>query len=380
MNQTIGNTEISSAIDEFSKVLASLNIGATVEDCEIKGPMRRYRVRLSATTRPAKLETLSKNMALSMRAISLPIIRPEYRDGIVIIEFMYAEHPLISFEDMVEKSGLNDERAMEAYQLPVVFGAQNIDEPLIVDLVSLPHLLVAGSTGSGKSIFLHSIINSLISIHNTKQVKLAIVDPKFVEFAKYNKSAPLMYDIINDPSDAIVMLEDLLFEVERRLRTFKKYNCRDAQEYREKIKKIPYIVVVIDELADLMKFDRKLFESKLCELVQKCRAAGIFVIAATQHPSSKVITGDIKANFPAKVAFKVSTNTHSRVILDTNGAEHLLGKGDGLFLNETGMMRRFKGALVADQSVKKSNVLKTKSGLMDNIIKALMTKNKSVKK
>lgn len=386
MTEQVFDTNEVKAIGELEQALKSLAVAATVEGCAIKGPMRRYSVRLAPKTRPSRLEGLAEDLALLMRSNSLPLVRPSYQDGLILIEFMYNDHPVVNLDEILKVEDITAESYLAKNELPIVFGVVDIDKPLVVDLSKLPHLLVAGATGSGKSVFLHSIIYSLLLNSKSVNIKLAIIDPKFVEFSKYSNSSSLMYPVVNDTDLSIQMIDQLIDEVERRLRVFQKYNCRDAEEYRKKVKKIPYIVLIIDELADLIKSDKKVVEHKLCILVQKCRAAGIFVVAATQHPSSKVITGDIKANFPAKVAFKVSTQTHSRVILDRNGAERLLGNGDGLFLDESGAMKRFKGALPSKSKTDVSSTpLKKKeakvssppaSSFLSNVIKALNASKK----
>ena len=294
-------------------------------------------MRLDPQTRLSKLEGMAEDIALAMRPIAPPVIRPSFNSGQVIVEMMFAEHPIVNFDDIWSNDMTGN--------LPLLLGTTDIHTPLTIELTKMPHLIVAGTTGSGKSMLLHAMITSILRTYMSAGIKLALVDPKLVEFNRYAGHPALLYPVVNDSELAIDMLEDLRNEMNNRFQVFQKYKCRDIGEYRSRVKKIPYIVLVIDELADPMRV--KGFEKLLCEMAQKSRAAGIHIIAATQHPSSKVLTGEIRANFPSKIACKVSTQVHSRVVLDRHGAENLLGKGDALLLDESGGTYRFRGALVS---------------------------------
>jgi S-DNA-T family DNA segregation ATPase FtsK/SpoIIIE len=325
----------------FEAVLSSLGIKASVDRSEEKYPLCRYFVKLDPQTRLSKLEGMGEDIALAMKPVAPPVIRPDFASGSVIVEMMFSEHPIIRFEDLIDRQDLSGTDK----SLPILLGTTDITTPLFVDLAKLPHLIVAGTTGSGKSMLLHSITSSLLRASDSVGVKLALIDPKLVEFDRYLNSKALLYPVVNDAEMAVDLLQDLKEEMNNRYAVFQKYKCRDISEYRARVKKISYIVLVIDELADLIRV--KGFEKLLCELAQKSRAAGIHIIAATQHPSSKVLTGEIRANFPSKVACKVTTQVHSRVVLDRGGAENLLGKGDALLLDESGAFYRFRGAYVS---------------------------------
>jgi S-DNA-T family DNA segregation ATPase FtsK/SpoIIIE len=325
---------------EFEGTLTSLGIKAKVESVDEKFPLCRYFVRLDPQTRLSKLEGMAEDIALAMRPIAPPVIRPAFNTGQVIVEMMFDSHPTIPFSSIFDPTAEGN--------IPLTIGTTDITKPLVIDLTKMPHLIVAGTTGSGKSMLLHAMISSIIKLYSDIGIKLALVDPKLVEFDRYAKHPALLYPVVNDAELAIDMLQDLRDEMNNRYRVFQKYKCRDILEYREKVRKIPFIVLVIDELADLMRV--KGFEKLLCELAQKSRAAGIHIIAATQHPSSKVLTGEIRANFPSKIACKVTTQVHSRVVLDRHGAENLLGKGDALLLDEAGNTFRFRGAFVPSQT------------------------------
>lgn len=357
-------------IEEFSLILTSLGIKATVESVDENYPLARYFVRLDPSARLSKLEGMAEDIALAMRPIAPPVIRPDFNSGFVIVEMMFSEHPIVYFDDISKES--------HDLKLPILLGTTNITTPLIVDMTKMPHLIVAGSTGSGKSMLLHSIISSILLISKTTGVKLALIDPKLVEFDRYAYSKDLLYPVVNEAELAIEMLEDLKEEMNERYHVFQKYRCRDIGEYREKVKKIPYIVLVIDELADLMRV--KGFEKLLCELAQKSRACGIHIIAATQHPSSKVLTGEIRANFPSKIACKVTTQVHSRVVLDRNGAENLLGKGDALLCDESGNTFRFRGAFVPHKPIPRPSLANVTKRRASSFLHKLFEASKKRKK
>jgi S-DNA-T family DNA segregation ATPase FtsK/SpoIIIE len=350
---------------DFERVLKSLGIKATVVCVEINFPLARYQIRLDPKTRLSKLESMADDIALAMKPLAPPVIRPAFTSGMVIAEMMFAEHPIVEFDSIFTKHASGN--------LPLTLGATDITTPLVIDLTKMPHLIIAGTTGSGKSMLLHAIITSIIRLYSDIGIKLALLDPKLVEFARYTDHNSLLYSVINEPEQAIEMLDDLREEMNNRYRVFQKFNCRDISEYRVKFKKIPYIVLVIDELADLMRI--KGFEKGLCEIAQKSRAAGIHIVAATQHPSSKVLTGEIRANFPSKIACKVATQVHSRVVLDRSGAENLLGKGDAILLDEAGNSFRFRGAYVPNE---KRNIINkgphNKETILTKLVKAMSKK------
>jgi len=333
----------------------ALGIKAVTEVCEERGPLKRYFVRLEGKTKISTLQNSCGELALRLKCLAPPLVKAEPSSGRVCIEVMHAEHPTVPFASLVEESNFQDPATLNDYTLPLLFGVKNITEPYILDLATMPHLLIGGATGAGKSMLLHSIINSLLIHSETQNIRLALLDPKYVEFTAYRGSKALRYPVYHSISECVQVLEDLIEEMETRLRHFnKKGGYRDIQEYRAAGHKVPYIVLVIDELADLIQQQgrNKPFEKALCRLAQKSRAAGIHIIAATQHPSREVVTGPIKANFPAKVACKVTSQVHSRVILDVNGAERLLGKGDALFKSDGSGLQRFKGAFISTEVTK----------------------------
>jgi S-DNA-T family DNA segregation ATPase FtsK/SpoIIIE len=263
---------------------------------------------------------------------------------------MEGSNPIVNFDVLAQNSCFTDPSvAYNGRSLPVLAGAINGSEPLILDLAELPHLLVAGTTGSGKSVFMNALIQSILLHARKKQIKVTLIDPKHVEFncyANLNRRFRT-HEIATDPEDVERAMSQLIDEMEKRLRILKNHGCRDLGEFRAKYKKGSYIVVFIDELSDLMTMTKKRFETSLMRLAQKARAAGIHIVAATQYPHSSVITKTITANFLGRVCFQVASATESRVVLgDKNGgAVHLQGKGDGYVIGCGHYMQRFQGAM-----------------------------------
>jgi S-DNA-T family DNA segregation ATPase FtsK/SpoIIIE len=236
------------------------------------------------------------------------------------------------------------------YALPICMGVNMFGEPVMKDLSKMPHLLVAGTTGSGKSVGLNSFILSLINKKKPDELKLVLIDPKRIEFSLYNNQQYLLRPVITDMNSASACLSQLVGEMEERYTLFEKEMVRNIGEYHKKGGSMAYIVCVIDEFADLIMFDKSV-EKLVQTLAQKSRAAGIHLIIATQRPSVDVITGTVKANLPTRLSYKVSSPADSMTILNTDGAEDLLGKGDSLLLEENGTLTRILGAYVSDEDI-----------------------------
>jgi len=330
------------ATDAMGRVLKELKLKAEAVSCHIAGPLHRYTIRPEGAI--SFTEHKTKAIARAMRATSLPVITENFGEGTVSIQMMCGEHPAVDFEEILKKVPTDHKM-----QLPVVLGAVDVEKVLVRDLAAMPHLLLAGTTGSGKSMQLHAIIHSLTSPLNKDNVKLVLMDPKMVEFSRYDAPAyasQLAYDVSSTLEDCVSVIRDLDKRMRERLEKIAKAGCKDIQEFRARGGSMKYLVVVIDELADLVRAKKTDFAKLLCSLAEKSRAAGIHIVAATQHPSHDVVSGPIKANFPARIACRVATRTHSGVILDAGGAENLTGKGDALLIDGELQLVRFKGALV----------------------------------
>lgn len=238
------------------------------------------------------------------------------------------------------------------YALPICLGVNMRGETVMKDLSKMPHLLVAGTTGSGKSVGLNSFIISLISKKKPEELKLVLIDPKRIEFSIYNNQQYMLRPVITDMNIASICLSQLVEEMNSRYTLFEQQTARNIAEYNAKAgtNKLPYIVCVIDEFADLIMFD-KTVEKQVQILAQKSRAAGIHLIIATQRPSVDVITGSLKANLPTRLSYKVASPADSMTILNTTGAETLIGRGDSLFLEENGTLTRVLGAFISDSDI-----------------------------
>jgi len=320
-------------------ILEQLKIGADVIKIENNGTMSKYYLRLHPGAKVSKIERCATEIALGIKAYSKPIIRVVTEEGLVIVELLTDPVKLVDFNDII----MSDE---EGRVIPLMLGRTHDGEDLIADLAEMPHLLIGGTTGSGKSVLLHSILSGIIM--SEKNVKLVLIDPKKVELSYYSNIKQLMYPVITDPDDALSVLSDLVNEMEARFKQMSKASVNNIAELKPEL---PYIVIIIDEFSDLMHTAKKEFPKKLCMLAQKSRACGIHIIMATQRPSVDVVTGLIKANFPARISCRVSSLTDSRVILGCSGAEKLLGKGDSLISSVGYDMIRFQGAYISPDEI-----------------------------
>jgi S-DNA-T family DNA segregation ATPase FtsK/SpoIIIE len=258
------------------------------------------------------------------------------------MEVMVAEQCIVPFQNVISSQEFLNSDA----KLPLALGQCRNGEFLIADLAEMPHLLISGATGSGKSILLHTIINSLLL--SNSGVVLSLIDPKRVEFSYYADLLNLHIPIARNVESSIATLNMLIKEMERRFIRLEKYGVRDISGLKGKM---PFIVVIIDELADLMMISKKEVQELICRLAQKSRACGIHLVVATQRPSVDVVTGVIKANFPARISCQVSASIDSRVVLDRNGAEALAGKGDAIIDCSEHKFKRFKGSFLTEHDI-----------------------------
>lgn len=319
-----------------------------------QGPsVTRIEIQPALGVKVSKIRNLADDIKLNLAAKDIRIEAPIPGKNTVGIEIPNQYPQIVQLKEMIESSTFQEAQS----PLAIALGLSIEGEPYITDIAKMPHCLIAGATGSGKSVCINSIILSLLFKASHDEVKLMMIDPKMVELTPYNGIPHLLAPIITDPKAATMALKWAVDEMERRYEQFVAMGVRNIAKYNEKVtheqgEKMPFIVIIIDELADLMIVSPQEVEDYICRIAQKARAAGIHLILATQRPSVDVITGLIKANVPTRIAFSVSSQVDSRTILDTNGAEKLLGKGDMLF-HGNGMNKsiRLQGPFVADDEI-----------------------------
>ena len=310
----------------------------------------------SEGVRVSKIANLADDIALNLAAETIRIEAPIPGKQAVGIEVPNKEKEAVHLRDVIE----TDEFSNNKSKLSVALGKDVAGQVVIADIAKMPHVLIAGSTGSGKSVCINTIITSIIYNAKPSEVKLVMVDPKIVELSVYNGIPHLLIPVVTDPRKAAGALAWAVQEMEDRYNKFATKGVRDLKGYNSAMEKegegrtLPQIVIIIDELADLMMVAAKDVEDAICRLAQKARAAGMHLVIATQRPSVDVITGLIKANVPSRIAFAVSSQVDSRTILDMAGAEKLLGKGDMLFAPAgSSKPTRIQGAFVSDDEVEK---------------------------
>lgn len=332
---------------KLEAVLDEHGIEARVIDYKIGPTITRYELTVSKGTRVKQVLSLSDDIAMNLEAKSIRIEAPIPGKNAIGVEV-----PNIISEDVSFASIIRNKKSNKP--LDIVLGKNLIGEDVIVDLREMPHLLIAGRTGSGKSVGVNCIISSIIYNASAEDVKFIMIDPKMVELMPYNGIPHLYVPVIIDPKLASVALKWCVNEMESRYRTLAQEGVRNLESYNQQFpnSKLPYIVVVIDELADLMMTSPASVEESIARISQKARAIGIHLVIATQRPSTDVITGTIKANLPSRIAFAVTSYIDSRTIIDVQGAEKLLGKGDMLYL-ESGKpyLVRIQGAYISDKEV-----------------------------
>jgi len=305
----------------------------------------------------AKITALQDNIALRLAAESVRIVAPIPGKRAVGIEIPNDKRSIVGFRELIQVE--NPEAKKMA--IPIVLGKDITGEPQTIDLAQTPHLLIAGATGAGKSVCVNSIILSILYNNKPNEVKLLLVDPKIVELKLYNDIGHLLTPVITEPKKAFQALQYCICEMERRYAFLDKMSVRDIKSYNRKIKaenlvmeRLPYIVIIIDEFADLMATTGKELEGTVSRLCAMSRAVGIHLVLATQRPSADVITGLIKANIPSRIAFMVASRVDSRIILDDGGADKLLGKGDMLYVSPARPWpTRIQGAFVSEEEVEK---------------------------
>ncbi len=332
--------------------LANFNIEVQMEGANIGPRVTQYSLRPPSSTKLTKITALESNLALDLAAQSIRIEAPIPGKRAVGIEVPNVKPAIVRISSILE----SPEWSSTDSNLGFVIGKDIAGKSVVADLVRMPHMLIAGQTGAGKSVMINTFITSLLYRNSPSDLKLILVDPKQVELTLYNDIPHLLTPVINEPEKCISALKWAVAEMERRLRTMAEVGKRDIGQYNllKKEEGMPYIVIVIDELADLMMMAARDVEALIVRLAQKSRAAGIHLVIATQRPSVDVITGLIKANVPARIAFTVASQVDSRTIIDQVGAEKLLGRGDMLLLtSEMPKPKRVQAALIEEEETKK---------------------------
>jgi len=335
----------------------------------LPGPViTMYEYKPAPGVKISKIAGLSDDLALTLRAQSIRIVAPIPGKAAIGIEIPNNQREIVYLQEILSSSAYTDTKS----KLPIALGKDITGSAVVADLAKMPHLLVAGATGTGKSVSLNAMIQSLLYTVSPENARFLMVDPKRIELSVYQDIPHLLHPVVTQPKDANKALKWAVSEMERRYMLLSDRGVRNIDSYNRKIAKqskdspqengedrgtdhhLPYIIIIIDELADLMMVSSKEVEESITRLAQMARAAGIHLIIATQRPSVNVLTGIIKANFPTRLSFQVSSKVDSRTILDTNGAEHLLGDGDMLFMPPgVGRIMRIHGAYISDEEVKR---------------------------
>ena len=362
-NAAIDNASIEANIEKLERVLRSFQVEAKVVEVHVGPTVAQYELEIASGTRVNKITTLSREIALALSKKDVRIEAPIPGKNTVGVEFANDKPNSVSFYEIMDSKEMkqNPDKL-----LMVPLGRSIMGEIGVCEINKMPHLLIAGTTGSGKSVCVNGIICSILMRAKPDEVKLAMVDPKVVELSCYNGIPHLMCPVVSDPKQAAILLQKMVNEMEKRYHMFANTGTKKIEGYNEyvekwnknhpdeKLEKMPFVVIIIDELSDLMMVAAKEVEDSILRITQKARAAGIHLIVATQRPSTEVITGLIKANIPSRIAFAVGSGIDSRTILDQVGAEKLLGKGDMFFLPiGQNSPTRIQGSFITDDEIEK---------------------------
>lgn len=352
----LGKKAVTDTATKLQKTLYSFGVSAKVENVSVGPSITRYELKPAEGVRVNKIANLADDIALSLAAETIRIEAPIPGKQAVGIEIPNKEKEIVHLRDIIDSNEFKKAKSKLSFAL----GKNAAGEAVVTDIAKMPHVLIAGSTGSGKSVCINTLITSIIYKSKPSEVKLVMIDPKVVELSVYNGIPHLLIPVVTDPKKAAGALSWAVQEMVNRYHLFAEKNVRDIEGYNETLEKegtegkLPQIVIIIDELADLMMVAKNDVEDAICRLAQMARAAGMHLVIATQRPSVDVITGIIKANIASRISFAVTSQVDSRTILDSAGAEKLLGKGDMLFF-PTGVLKpiRIQGAFVSDGEVEK---------------------------
>ena len=349
------NAELKSKAALLENTLQNFKVDAKVVEVTQGPAVTRYEIQPNTGVKVNSIKALADDIALNLRAKSIRIEAPIPGKAAVGIEVENEKINMVTLREIIDSNEFKQAKSKISFAV----GRDISGKSIVADLKSMPHLLIAGSTGSGKSVCINSIITSILYKANPDEVKLVLIDPKVVELGNYNGIPHLLIPVVTEPTKAAAALNWAVAEMTDRYKKFAETGVRDLESYNNHIKaqdenaeKMPQVVIIIDELADLMMAAPSQVEDSICRLAQMARAAGMHLIVATQRPSVDIITGVIKANIPSRIAFAVSSQFDSRTILDMSGAEKLVGKGDMLF-NPLGMGKpvRVQGCFVSDEEV-----------------------------
>ena len=361
VNTKANEENISSNVKLLEQVLTDFDIHGKVVEAHVGPTVTQYELEIKSGTKVSKILSLNKEIALALAAKDVRIQAPIPGKSTIGIDIPNKVTTPVSLREVL--ASIPKEKADS--KLLAVLGKDIMGNPRWMEVNKTPHLLIAGATGSGKSVCVNSVITSILMRAKPDEVKLVMVDPKKVELSMYNGAPHLLAPVVTDPKKASIALKKIVEEMERRYDLFSESGTKNIEGYNRKIErenekedvnknKLPYIVVLIDELADLMLVAAKEVEDSIMRITQMARAAGIHLIVATQRPSTDVITGVVKANIPSRISFAVSSQIDSRTILDMGGAEKLIGKGDMLFLPMgEGTPTRIQGSFVSEEEVQK---------------------------
>jgi S-DNA-T family DNA segregation ATPase FtsK/SpoIIIE len=359
-NQGDSDEHLKKTAQKLEETLRNFGVNVTVTNVSCGPTVTQYELQPEMGVKVSRIVSLADDIKLNLAAADIRIEAPIPGKAAVGIEVPNKENSPVMLRDLLQ----SQEFQGASSRLSFAVGKDIAGKPVVTDIAKMPHLLIAGSTGSGKSVCINTLIASILYKASPEEVKLIMIDPKVVELSVYNGIPHLLIPVVTDPKKAAGALNWAVQEMTQRYNTFAEFSVRKLEEYNHKVenmrvpegeerpKKMPQIVVIVDELADLMMVAPGEVEDAIVRLTQLARAAGIHLVIATQRPSVNVITGLIKANMPSRIAFAVSSGTDSRVILDSNGAEKLLGKGDMLFYPQ-GYPKpaRLQGAFISDEEV-----------------------------
>lgn len=333
----------------IEKHLDEFKIGASIVQVKDGPVVTRYELSLDPGVKISAVQGIEDDLAMALKVAKVRLVCPVPGTNRIGIEIPNPTQDIVDFNELVAECAQFDGH------LPAVLGVDTTGQPVMMDLTQAPHLLVAGQTGSGKSVLINSIICSLFQTKSPRELRTIMVDPKVVELSVYNDAPHMLHPVITDAQEAVKALKWAVEEMEMRYKILEGAKARNIQSYMSKTGfEMAYIVIIIDEMADLMLASGKEAETQIVKLTQKARAVGIHMILATQRPSVDVVTGLIKANVPSRIACKVGSQIDSRTIIDHKGAEDLLGRGDMLVRTSSGAEFRVHGAWVSDEVIEQT--------------------------